>query len=208
MRTGQAAADYARSRVGGSMAAAGYCLQMTRENYPVDPYYYSAVDAGQGADYPHPAGTPDGDSPPVGVPVYFLSSSPYRHVAIYVGNGEVVTTWDASIRLVRFADMPATFGPYKGWTEDLNTERVWTPAQTVTTGDDDMKMIRSGSSGTISLIGDGWYLNLSDSSVQAFQHAGYAPPIKLATADYNTVIACLEQSGAESVLGAIARAVQ
>jgi hypothetical protein len=49
MRTGQAAADYARSRVGGSMAAAGYCLQMTRENYPVDPYYYSAVDAGQGA---------------------------------------------------------------------------------------------------------------------------------------------------------------
>jgi hypothetical protein len=125
MRQGQEAADYARGRVGDHMAAAGYCLQFTRENYPISSYYASAIDAWYGANYVHE----DDENPPVGVPVFYWSSNPYRHVAIYVGNRQVVTTYNDEIRLYGWDAMEGPFGQYMGWTEDLNEKRVWSPPE-------------------------------------------------------------------------------
>lgn len=125
-RTGQAAADYARARVGDTMPDEGLCLQFTRQNFAVASYYYSAADAWNAARYRHV-----GDRrPPVGTPVFFNSSSIYNHVCITVepDGGEVVSTWNDDIRL--YPSLDATedaFGPYQGWTEDLNTVRVYVP---------------------------------------------------------------------------------
>lgn len=126
MRTGQAAADYARGRVGDRMPEAGYCLQFTRENYPINGYYASAIDAWNGADHRHP----DDQNPPVGVPVWYWSTSIYRHVAIFVGGsgeGQVVSTYNDEIRLYSWDAMKSVFGDYMGWAEDLNEVRIWTP---------------------------------------------------------------------------------
>lgn len=132
-RTGQAAIDYARGRVGGTMHASGYCLQFTRENFAIPSLYASAIDAWNAADDPHP----DDWNPPPAVPVWFWSTSIYRHVAFHVGGGQVVTTHGADIRLYpSLASMQGDFGPYMGWAYDHLNARDVTPSNPP--GDDDM----------------------------------------------------------------------
>lgn len=193
MRIGEDAASHARSRVGSYMPDEGLCLQFTRENYPAAPLYYSAVDAWH-ATIQHPTGGPDGDTPPVGVPVWYRSSSPYRHVAIHVGGGEVVTTFNDEIRLYpTVASLTGTFGPYAGWGELLNDVRVWSPDVPEQDGELDMYMIqRNNTNGSVALIGPGWYVPLGAASVKAWTPDLGAPRVRSA-ADYDTQLACLVQ---------------
>ena len=171
MRTGQAAADYARGRVGDRMHAAGYCLQFTRENYPVSSYYASAIDAWNGANHRHP----DDENPPVGVPVFYWSSSPYRHVAIYVGNRQVVTTYNDEIRLYSWDAMEGPFGEYMGWTEDLNEVRVWSPPapepEPIEYQGDDMFVTTYGSSAA-RLVTGGCIIGIQMDSYNKLKAAG------------------------------------
>lgn len=128
-RTGQAAIDAANAHVGINMAAAGYCLQFTRECFDVGPVYGSAIDAWNGARLKHPG---DRAVPPA-VPVFFNSSSPYEHVCISTEAGTYVSTFNAEVR--KYSSLSAvenTFGPYLGWSEDLNGVTVYASAQ----GDD------------------------------------------------------------------------
>jgi hypothetical protein len=133
-RTGDEAVQYALSRVGTTMPDSGLCLQFTRENFAIPALYGSAVDAWYGADYRQV-----GDrNPPEAVPVWFKSSSPYRHVAFHCYDGVIVTTFNADIR--RFdsiAAMESSFGPYAGWGPGLNEVQVWWPPTTPPDGEDD-----------------------------------------------------------------------
>jgi hypothetical protein len=120
--TGQAAIDKARSRVGGQMAAAGYCLQFTRECYNVPAVYASALDAARACDAAHP-----GDrNPAPGSPVWFWTGSVYDHVCFYVGPDEVISTFNEDIRSFNgIASIEANFGgTYAGWGEHLNEHIV------------------------------------------------------------------------------------
>jgi hypothetical protein len=121
-RTGDEATSAALARVGSTMPAAGYCLQFTRENFQIPPLYASAIDAWNAADHPHP----DDRNPPPAVPVWFWSSSIYRHVAFHVGGGQVVTTFNEDIRLFgSLGEMESVYGPYMGWAyNDLNDHDV------------------------------------------------------------------------------------
>jgi hypothetical protein len=131
VRTGQAAIDFAEERVGEQMPAAGYCLQFTRENFAVPALYGSAIDAWNATRYPHP----DDRTPPWAVPVYFWSDNPYRHVAFHCKDGRVISTYNADIRAYSsISAMEQHFGPYLGWSEDLNGVTVYTHKEE----DDDM----------------------------------------------------------------------
>jgi hypothetical protein len=131
-RTGQAAIDAANAHVGIDMAAAGYCLQFTRECFEVGSYYYSAADAWAGARVRHP-----GDrNPPPAVPVFFATSSPYDHVCIRTEGATCVSTFNEEVRkFADIADIERQFGgTYLGWSEDLNGVTVY--AATPDEGDD------------------------------------------------------------------------
>jgi hypothetical protein len=124
-RTGAAAIAYARSRVGGvTPEGSGYCLAFTRQCFAVPAYYASAIDAAHGADYPHPG---DRNIPPAS-PVFFSSSSVYDHVAFYVSDSEVITTWTDDIYSWSMDRMIRDYGIYRGWSEDLN--KVYVMAST------------------------------------------------------------------------------
>lgn len=115
--TGQAAIDKARSRVGGTMPASGYCLQFTRECFAVPAVYASARDAGLAVNVGH-----RDREPAPGSPVWFLTSSVYDHVCFYVGPNEVISTFNEQIRSFNgISSIEANFsGTYVGWGEDLN----------------------------------------------------------------------------------------
>ena len=93
------------------MPDSGLCLQWTREPFEIPAYYASAVDAWYGADYRQV-----GDrNPPQAVPVWFKSSSPYRHVAFHCYDGVIVSTFNAEIRRFEsIASMESVYGPYAG----------------------------------------------------------------------------------------------
>jgi hypothetical protein len=122
-RTGQAAIDYAAGRVGGAMPDTGLCLQFTRQNYEVPSRYYSAIDAWYAAAEPHP----DDRNPPPSAPVWFWSSSPYRHVAFHLGDGQYATTYNDEIRRYPLASMESIYGPLIGWAPDINDYSVRPP---------------------------------------------------------------------------------
>lgn len=129
-RTGQAAIDAANSHVGTDWpGGAGYCLAFTRWCFDVPSRYASAIDAWNAAKLRHP-----GDrNPPPAVPVFFQSASVYDHVCIRVEGTAIVSTWNAEVRKYPdLASVERAFGPYLGWTEDLNGVTVYTPDQ----GDD------------------------------------------------------------------------
>ena len=125
-RTGPAAQTFALGRVGGRMPRPGLCLQFTRTVFGVGARYPSAISAWEHATRRHTTAPPAGAV----VPVFFRTLSPYRHVAVALGNGKVVSTNGAAISLwssvARVADVFR--GPYLGWTEDLNGVRVHTGA--------------------------------------------------------------------------------
>lgn len=123
VRTGMAAQRAALDRVGGMMPRAGRCLEFTRGVFGVGPRFPSAISAWDHAQLRHT------DAPPRGavVPVFFETPSPFRHVAVALGNGKVVSTNGAKISL--WADVGTVArvyrGPYLGWSEDLNGVRVF-----------------------------------------------------------------------------------
>lgn len=129
-RTGQAAIDYARGRVGTTMPeGSGYCLKFVRDCFAVPSYYASAIDAWNGARWPHP-----GDrNPPPAVPLFFRTPSQYDHVVFGCSAHEIVTTFNDQIRSYVGPDAIDQVcrdfdGTYLGWSEDLNTVRVHEPA--------------------------------------------------------------------------------
>lgn len=205
MRPADEAAPYARQRAasGEDMAASGYCLQFTRENYPVGAYYYSAIDAWNASEHQHPDGSP-ADGPP-GYPGYWWSDNPYRHVAVCVGNNQHATVFNEEIVVLSAADMGYYFGSWIGWAEDLNAVYIPATANIPDEEEDEMRMIRRGTTnGTVSLIGAGWYVPLGNHSVEVFTDwLGKAPEIKAADY-YDTVLACLIQgktAAAAEILG-------
>lgn len=195
MRNASEAAAYAiqRANSGEEMHASGYCLQFVRECYPMASYYYSAIDAWNGAQYKHPGGSTS--AVPPGYPAFFTSSSVYDHVAISIGGGDFVSVWNEEIRICSSSTMASGFGPFLGYSEDLN--RVFIPSggtpPPATQGDDEMLMIqRNKSTGAVSLIGSGWYVGLGDSSVAAWT-AILGPPKVVSEVNYDTALACLVQ---------------
>jgi hypothetical protein len=122
VRTGPAAQAYALGRVGEQMPRPGLCLQLTRTVFGVAPRYASAVAAWEHAVRRHTTAPPPGAV----VPVFFRTPSPYRHVAVALGNGKVVSTNGAAISLWSSVEHVAEVvgGTYLGWTEDLNGTRV------------------------------------------------------------------------------------
>ncbi|MFC8733124.1 hypothetical protein ACFT5B_11755 [Luteimicrobium sp. NPDC057192] len=123
VHTGKKAQQLALSRVGGHMPQAGLCLQFTRTVFGVGPKFPSAIAAWNHAAHRHTGRPPAGAV----VPVFFRTPSKYRHVAVALGNGKVVSTNGAKISLWSSIDQVATLfkGPYLGWAEDLNGVRVY-----------------------------------------------------------------------------------
>jgi hypothetical protein len=122
-RTGQDAINYAGGRLGGSMPDSGLCLQFTRQCYEVPSLYYSAIDAWNGAAEQHP----DDRNPPPSAPVWFWSSSPYRHIAFHLGDNRYATTFNDEVREYGLNDMEVIYGPLMGWAPDLNAYSVRPP---------------------------------------------------------------------------------
>lgn len=161
-RTGQDAIDYARGRVGGTMPAAGYCLQFVRQCFDIGSYYASAIDAWNGSGTQHP-----GDrNPPPAVPLFFRTPSQYDHVVFCCSPGEIVTTFNEDIKAYygdAISGIERDFdGQYLGWTEDLNGVTVWSgsapppepePVPIVLEDDDTMKLIRIVDDGRIMAVG-------------------------------------------------------
>ena len=122
VRTGPAAQTFALGRVGGRMPHPGLCLQFTRTVFGVGPRYASAISAWEHSTHRHTTAPPPGAV----VPVFFRTPSPYRHVAVALANGKVVSTNGSAISLWSSVEHLAEVyrGPYLGWSEDLNGARV------------------------------------------------------------------------------------
>lgn len=106
----------------------GWCLVFVRSCYGVGAHYPSAAEAWRGAKFKHRVA--DGDRVPRGVPYFWTGGSRgFGHVVISVGGG---LCWsndikvDGGISLVRIDEITRRWGQKpEGWTEDLNTVRVW-----------------------------------------------------------------------------------
>jgi hypothetical protein len=106
----------------------GLCLQFVRTCYAVDAHYPSAAEAWRAAEHKHRE--TDGDNVPRGVPFFWTGGSQgFGHVVISVGGG---LCWSNDIKvnggisLARIDDITRRWGlKPQGWTEDVNTVRVW-----------------------------------------------------------------------------------
>ena len=108
-----------------------YCARWTRTQFGVvalgdydGDKAADAEDMWKAATLRHPAGTPDGDNPPEGVPVYYGGgSSDNGHAAVSLGGGMIRST-DAR-GAGRVGTVPLDFPtrewgmPYLGWSDDL-----------------------------------------------------------------------------------------
>ena len=172
-RTGQAAVDYAESRVGSAMPDSGLCLQMVRQNFAIPSYYYAAIDAWNGADDRHPSDR----NPPPAVGVWFDSTSIYGHVAFHVGAGRVITTFNAEIRAYpSIAAMESVYGPFMGWASDLNEQWVHDPRPTPPPiEEDDMPfpMFLRKKDGGIAIINGEGARALTSDHWQVWKNLGY-----------------------------------
>lgn len=157
-RTGQAAIDYARSRIGpNSMPDSGLCLQFVRTCFDVGSYYASAIDAWNGA-----TDRREGDrNPPQAVPLWFASPSIYDHVVFCCSPSEIISTFNADVRSYgSISEIERVFdASYLGWAPNINTVTIWTPDSSgggvpVPIGEDDeeMKLIRVSQDGRIFLV--------------------------------------------------------
>jgi len=154
-RTGQAAIDYANSRVGGYMPAAGYCLAFTRENYAAPAVYASAADQWNGA-----VQVPGDRNPPPGVPVYFRTPSIYDHVAFHCGDGRIVSTFNDEIRAyTSIGHVENVFdGTYQGWSHDICERLVHVPtAPPVVEMEDPEMFVISQNLHGLALVGSNYY---------------------------------------------------
>lgn len=126
-RTGGAAVTWALAH---DYWATGMCQQFVRSCFDVPAYFGSASAAWYGADHKHPVAS--GAHVPRAVPVFWTGGSRgYGHVAFSLGNGLCRSTdWPSSGRVgtVAIDTITRTWGhTFKGWTEDINEHRVWSP---------------------------------------------------------------------------------
>ena len=106
----------------------GLCLVFVRSCYGVAAHFPSAAAAWHGAKHKHHV--TDGDKVPRGVPYFWTGGSQgFGHVVISVGGG---LCWSNDIKvsggisLARINDITRRWGQTpQGWTEDVNTVRVW-----------------------------------------------------------------------------------
>jgi hypothetical protein len=106
------------------MEDSGLCLKYTRQCFDVASYYGTAIDAWTN----NPDQRTDRNPPPA-VPVWFWSSSPYRHVAFWDGSA-VVSTYNDDVRV--FASLAAAegvYGGYLGWSPQINRVTIYTPPE-------------------------------------------------------------------------------
>lgn len=199
--TGQAAIDVARSRVGGTMPASGYCLQFTRECYGVPAVYGSAIDAARACNAPHPYDW----NPEPGTPIYFWTSSQYDHVCVYIGPNEVISTFNEEIRSFNgISSIEANFGgTYAGWGEDLNEYQVYVPSTTPPTPepppeqeDDDMPWFIRRTDGLICVVGPTGVRSLTAMQWEIYGNLGWQtkmPPemSNLDVGPFNELVASL-----------------
>ncbi|MDQ1248305.1 MAG: hypothetical protein QG597_2677 [Actinomycetota bacterium] len=115
-RTGQAAVDFAMGFVGAGEEFRGLCLTFVDNAYaPTGGRVGTAIeqwDRANAAGHGHP-----GDrNPPVGAQVFWQTSDPARHAAIYAGGGMVITTeaYNGRVGLVTM-EAVNSWGPYIGW---------------------------------------------------------------------------------------------
>jgi hypothetical protein len=124
----------------------GLCLKFVRQAYNIGAKYSSARAAWHGATCKHATTSLSGV--PYGAPLFMdKSSSKYGHVALYIGNGRMLTT-DSSKKFTQNASVQSWLNVgYRilGWSEDLNGVRV-IPRSTISGGG-------GGSSGTIATDG-------------------------------------------------------
>lgn len=173
-RVGADAIAYARGRVGGSTGDPGMCLQFTRQCFEVAAYYASAIDAGLASQYPHPN---DPNIPPA-TPVYFSSASVYDHVAFYISDAEVITTWNADIRSYPMSRMLSDYGPYRGWAEDLNTVRVYAPTIPPELEGADMKVVHATDTNNYYRVGELTFVQLGTMDYVRAEEATLGPAVE------------------------------
>lgn len=127
MRTPAQAVAWARAQhVSGVARWPGLCLVFVHECYDAPAKYGTATIAWQHTHRRH-TGTP-----PLGVPVYWTGGTHgYGHVALSDGHGYV---WSndvlrhGKIDRVSIGSITRNWGlTYRGWAEDINDIRVWTP---------------------------------------------------------------------------------
>lgn len=122
----------------GVTPATGWCLKAVRTCYDVDAFDFTpnngsapwAIEAFDYGAFKHATDNPY--DVPRGVPLFWRKpGGGPGHVAIGVGNAECLSTditRDGYFDKVRIADIGRAWGmQLVGWTEDLNTVRVWTP---------------------------------------------------------------------------------
>lgn len=115
----------------------GWCLKAVRTCYNVDAFDFTpnngsapwAIEAFDHAAFKHLEDNPG--AVPRGVPVFWRKDGRPGHIAISLGNGECLSTditREGFFDKARIADISRAWGmELVGWTEDLNTIRVWTP---------------------------------------------------------------------------------
>ena len=103
----------------------GWCLKFVRIMLGVAASYPSAIAAWNGAQYKHTTGTP-----PKGVPVFWRIGE-FGHIALSDGGGYCYSTdilRRGEVDRVPIAKIRSRWGAtYLGWTEDLNSVRVYAP---------------------------------------------------------------------------------
>ncbi|HEX3828689.1 MAG TPA: hypothetical protein VHV82_15600 [Sporichthyaceae bacterium] len=128
-RIDQAAVARAKRYIGSVGDWAHLCLGFVRTTFGLPEVQSSAIRAWEAAKYKHRRDA----NPPAGVPVFWSGGSSGRgHVAVSLGDGWIVSTdfpYTGHIAKGRLADIAADWGlNYLGWTEDLEGERIYTPA--------------------------------------------------------------------------------
>jgi hypothetical protein len=127
-RSPTAAADFAKSQSHrGVIWRVGVCLKFTRTCFGVSSRYLTASSAYAHAQHRHSTGTP-----PRGVPVWWTGGSRgFGHVAVSDGGGYCWSTdvlRAGRVDRVKISHITNAWNlPYRGWSEDINGVRVYTP---------------------------------------------------------------------------------
>lgn len=127
IRIGQAAVDWARNQhYNPSRDWTRDCLMFVRSSFNVGSRYGSAATAYANTNRRHTSWPP-----PKGVPVWFNGPTYFDHVALSIGDG---TCWTndyvrrGKIDRVGILTISRGWGaPYRGWSEDINEVRIYTP---------------------------------------------------------------------------------
>lgn len=102
------------------------CLQFTRLCFNIPAKYASAKDAWAGAKYKHPVS--QGGAIPAGVPLFWDTKSKWDHIALSIGDGKCLSTdikRRGKVDVVPISTVTKAWGPFLGWSEDLNGVRVY-----------------------------------------------------------------------------------